>query len=561
MTDKWNAHLLDTWNKSARATARLRVSEPSGGLSRRSVLAGMGALGGAALLSACSSSSSPSAASSTSSSAKPRRGGTLRLAATGNAVQYSNEQMAGQGPNHSWNGGEILVAHWALVFEHLAWRDTNGNIIPGIASEWSSNSSSTVWKIRIRDGVKFHDGSPLTAHDVGATLSYCLDEKNGAATFALLSTFMEPSGVSVIDKSTLQLTMSKPYALLEQSLSTYTSPFLVPAGAAGSSKAIGTGPFKQTSFSPGQSAVLSRNDDYWGGPPLLDAVELFLIVDPASRVSALQAGQIDALSQMDLTQVASLKKDPRFKILQHPGASSSAQSMRVDQAPFTDNNVRLAFKYMLDRKQLVDVALAGYGRVGNDIPNSFDRYAATTAQIPQRPYDPDMATSLLKKAGYSNNLAVTLNTTDADQGMLESSELMVQMAKQVGVTITLNQVPSANYFVTEWLTNTFGVDFFGARSLNDWISNSLYSASPQNTTHFNDPSFTALWEKAQGESNEQNRAEMFVELQKTLYDEGGLLMWGFIDNVDAYSSNLAGIEGGLYRDYNFYNFNKAYFSS
>ena len=172
-----------------------------------------------------------------------------------------------------------------------------------------------------------------------------------------------------------------------------------------------------------------------------------------------------------------------------------------------------------------------------------------------------MAASLLKKAGFSNSLAVTLNTTDADQGMLESSELMVQMAKKVGVTITLNQVPSANYFVTEWLTNTFGVAFFGARSLNDWISNSLYSASPQNTTHFNDPSFTALWEKAQGETNEQNRAEMFVELQKTLYDEGGLLYWGFIDNVDAYSSNLAGIEGGLYRDYNFYNFNKAYFSS
>ena len=298
-------------------------------------------------------------------------------------MQYSNEQMAGQGPNHSWNGGEILVAHWALVFEHLAWRDTKGNIIPGIASEWSSNSSSTVWKIRIRDGVKFHDGSPLTAHDVGATLSYCLDQKNGAATFALLSTFMEPSGVKVIDKSTLQLTMSKPYALLEQSLSTYTSPFLVPAGAACPRPSARGRSSRQVSAR--SKPVPVRNDDYWGGPPLLDAVELFLIVDPASRVSALQAGQIDALSQMDLTQVASLKKDPRFTILQHPGASSSAQSMRVDQAPFTDNNVRLAFKYMLDRKQLVDVALACLRPGRERIPNSFDQYAASTSQIPQRP--------------------------------------------------------------------------------------------------------------------------------------------------------------------------------
>ena len=322
---------------------------------------------------------------------------------------------------------------------------------------------------------------------------------------------------------------------------------------------IGTGPFRVVSYSRGRSTLLERNPYYWQAPPHLEEIELVQISDITARVNALVSGQVDAISQVDPSQIATLKTNPNIKLLVHAGATWTAQTMMVDRPPFNDKNVRQALRYMVNRPQIMADAVNNAATIGNDLQNHFDPYAATLAEIPQRPYDPDHAKFLLKKAGLSK-LNLTLSTAPASTGMVQSSTVIAQQAQAVGVDISLKDVAQDEFWVTQWLKAPFTCTFWGARTLNDFIGLTMWKGATQNETHWNDPSFTATWRKAQATVNPTARRELFIELQKTLWNEGGYLIWGFLQNVDAYSPNVKGLQGGVARDFNFYNFNTAYFA-
>ena len=220
----------------------------------------------------------------------------------------------------------------------------------------------------------------------------------------------------------------------------------MPAGSTANElnrRPIGTGPFRFDSWTPGERSLFKKNSDYWDGAPYVDELEIVAISDPIARAEALLGGQVDVTDFLDLAQARGLASNSAIRILRSPSDSCVPIYMRLDQKPFSDPRVRLAFKLLIDRSKMVDTALLGFGRVGNDLFGPS--HASYNRNLPQRKYDPDRARSLLKAAGQEG-MKVELPTSSAIPGMLESATLFAQQAQEVGVTVALRKVPADSYF-------------------------------------------------------------------------------------------------------------------
>jgi peptide/nickel transport system substrate-binding protein len=486
--------------------------------------------------------------------AKIKRGGSLTVAVIGDPAADALN------PIKVSNGGEYIVARRAMLFEGLTAVDPKGRITNVLAQEFSHNKNASVWKIRIRDGVQWHDGSPFTADDVVYTLKYIIDPKNTAYSQASLSSVVTAQNIRALDPTTVELTLNSPLAILTEVFTDF-SILMVKNGATDAELAAtpnGTGPFKFVSWVPGQNTQMVRNPHYWKpGLPYLDGLELVQISDDTARFNALQTGQVGAISGLNTSFISSVKKNTNLRLLEHPGAAFAPLTMNVTAAPFTDVRVRQAFKYMTDREQMVRVALGGAGVVANDIQNALDPDRASYKEIPLRPHDPEKAKSLLKAAGHSN-LTVTLTTGTVGTGSLPTSVLFAQQAKQAGVTVKLNTVPGNTYYSTVYLKTAFGTSFWGSRFLDQYISASYVKGGSDPETHYNSQSFFKLWQQYRAQVDAKKRANLALELQRIMWKDGGYIIPAFQSYVDAYSAKYGGMQSSVWRDFSMYNFSTAH---
>lgn len=252
----------------------------------------------------------------------------------------------------------------------------------------------------------------------------------------------------------------------------------------------------------------------------------------------MSAGQVDAIVSVDPKLVSTVQANPTLRILQHDSGLWPSQFMEVDRAPFTDNRVRLAFKYMVDRKAIIDRVLLGYGLLGNDIPCPFDPDYAR--EIPQRPYDPEKATFLLKQAGRQG-LTVTLYTSDVYAGILDSSVVMAEQAKKVGVTINLNKVPADQYWSSTYLKVPFEITYWGQKPLSSQFAQGFESTATFNEAHWNRSDFDKLVRQARRTLDPMKRHELWVEAQRLVWQDSGYIIWGFYPLIDGYAAKVHGL--------------------
>jgi len=194
---------------------------------------------------------------------------------------------------------------------------------------------------------------------------------------------------------------------------------------------VGTGPFKLTSFSPGQQIVYAANKNYWGGAPHVDTLDRRRVRRPGRSCQRAPGGTVDAISQLPSAQAAAVTGGGQKVLDAHTGAWQPF-TMRIDQKPFNDLRVRQAFRLIIDRKQMIEQAFAGYGMEGNDVYAPFDP-GTVLAALPQRAQDLAQAKSLLKAAGYDNNLTVVLTTSDAvGSAAVAAAQVFAEQAKGAG---------------------------------------------------------------------------------------------------------------------------------
>ena len=275
----------------------------------------------------------------------------------------------------------------------------------------------------------------------------------------------------------------------------------------------------------------------------------------AAQVNALRGGQIDAMTDVPAAQITVVTGQSGLAILEGQGADWRPLCMAIDMPPFDNNDVRQAFRLIVDRNAMLQQVFSGHGRVANDLYSPFD--PAYDSSLPQRHQDIAQAKSLLKKAG-KENLTVDLHTTDGAAGMVDSANIFANQAKAAGVTVNVHNDP--NYYGDAYLKLAFSVDFWGTRNYLPQVANGSIPTAPYNECHWppKDSNYISLYQQALAETDAGKRADIIHQMQKLEYEQGGYIIPMFNNLVDAYSTKVAGFNQGSKATLNLDSFGHGY---
>jgi len=399
------------------------------------------------------------------------------------------------------------------------------------------NGSLSEWVIKLRPGITWHNGKDFTAADVIWTMRRIIT--NGFSGTLFLGP-VNLKGIKQLDNLTVLVPMTQPFAsFVDQLAGSWYYLYIVPDGWNGG-KPNGTGPFTYKSFTAGQRSVFLRNKNYWQhGLPYLDAVTFIDFSDNAAVQDALTTGAIQAAGQLDPPQIPALANTHGVVAVASRTGQFKPFTMRIDRPPFNDVNVRQAMRLLVDRQQLIDSALDGYGVVASDV---FSPYDPDFDSSLHRQQDIPQAKALLKKAGFDGNLKVTLTTSPLETGMVAMATVLAEQAAAAGVTINLQNVDPGTFFATgKYLNWTFSQDYYSYTPYLNQVSQSfLGSASPFNETHLNNQHYTNLYNMANAEPDAAKRKEILYEMQNFDFTQGVYIIPTFMDSLDAYSDKLKG---------------------
>ena len=365
-----------------------------------------------------------------------------------------------------------------------------------LAEEIVPNGSTSNWVIRLKPGVTFHNGKPFGADDVIYTLQTILNPKKPLGG-ALVLTPVDVKGLKKVDNLTVEVPMTSPVRELPRAAGgLWYFLYIAPDGWTQKDKPNGTGPFMYKSFTPGQQSVFVRNKNYWKpGPPLPGLGDDPGLPGPHRRPERPreQGHRLHRAADRDPDE------DPaeHAGIMAVPSQTGAIEpfTMRVDKPPFNDVNVRQAFRYLINRPEFIAKTLDGFGWVAQTSRRPTTR--TTTARC-SRDQDIALARSLLKKAGYDNNLTVTLYTSLAvNSSALSMATLFKQQASAAGVTVNLNQVSPRSFFGPNYYTKVpFSQIYYNYSPYLSQVAQTFLPTSPFQETHFNNPKYTKLYSEA-----------------------------------------------------------------
>jgi peptide/nickel transport system substrate-binding protein len=499
---------------------------------------------GVAVLGASAALGAPGVALGQSTRVSAKRGGTLHIGHSAGSAQDTLD------PHINLTTLDDFRNH--QLYENLATFDAHFQHQLLLAEEMTLEKSDQVL-VRLRKGVTFHDGTPLTVDDVIYTYKRIQNTKRAVGRPGIQLIDLKTS--KKLDPLTIRFKLSAPNVSILDELASIKDG-IVPVGF-DPKKPNGTGPFKYQSFTPGQQSVFVRNEHYWqSGLPYLDSLVISDLADDTARLNALLGGQVDVIDGVPAAQISQLKSHSDLATVISHGGVWPTFYMRVDKPPFNDVRARQAMRLLVNRPQLIDQAISGYGRLGNDIPAIQD--PLTTTRLPQRHQDLDQAKSLLKAAGMSD-LKVTLVTGPAVPGMIQMSEVLAQQAKSAGVTINLQQVDTGTLFGNNFLKWNFSVDWWSTRNYLPTVALDMLPTSPYNESHWPDPEdkkYVALYNEAKRTVPLPKRKELIYEMQKMEWERGGNIIFGFVDFIDGHKKNVLGFKPNSFNPLNGYDLTK-----
>ena len=407
-----------------------------------------------------------------------------------------------------------------------------------LAESWEASADVATWTFKLRKGVTYHNGREVTAEDVVASINHHRGEDSKSAAKPIVAPITD---IRADDKHTVVFSLEAGNADFPFILTDYHLPIMPSEGGKPDWKAgIGGGAYKIKSFEPGVRVDLEKYGDYWdSGRGHFDAIQMITIVDPAARTNAIITGEVDAIDRVDLKTAHLLKRRPGLKVHSIAGTQHYTFPMHTNVAPFSDNNVRLALKHAINREEMVEKVLQGFGVVGNDHPiGPGQRYFAK--DLEQRTYDPDKAKYYLKQAGM-DSLTVELSVADAAfAGAVDAGVLYSESAKAAGINLGIVREPNDGYWSNVWLKKPFTACYWGGRVIEDQMFSTAYAAGvPWNDAFWKHEHFNELLTVARAELDDAKRREMYAEMQQIVRDEGGTIVPMFASYVFATSDKLA----------------------
>jgi peptide/nickel transport system substrate-binding protein len=406
------------------------VNAQSGLTRRRLIASGAGALGAVALGPLWEAS--PAFAAS-----GPKKGGTLRYAAGDTQSKDSLD------PARALTS--VGTMGLAMIYDNLLDVDVGWKLSPMLASEWSQSKNAKRYTFKIRKGVTFHDGSPLTARDVAFQFKRVLSKSVGSAGLSILGPVLKPSGISVPDPHTIVFDLLTPDAFFGVRTAHYT--LRIPrAGTTNWLKGSpGTGPFKNVSFKPGSGFQFVRNANYWQhGLPYLDGITGVGIPDQATKVASLLSGQTDVCDSVPASSYQQISSSAGALLYDLHSPSPFTFDVDGSIKPYSDVRVQHAMKMALDRKQLLDIVVGGHGVVSADsmIPPGDPYYPA---DLKPYPHDPTQAKALLAQAGYPQGFTEDVWSTSAYPYLDQAAQIGKANLAEIGITLNVQSVSNDQY--------------------------------------------------------------------------------------------------------------------
>jgi len=496
----------------------------SGRMSRRQFVKGAVALGLTATL-------ANTLSVSVAQAAMPKQGGRMTLAMGHGST---NDNLDPALIENGWQ--------WTAMFgicNTLIELSAKGDLVPSLAESWESSADLKTWRLKIRQGVEFHDGRKFTAKDVVGNLRYHTGENSKSVVKAILSSITD---IAIENGDTVVITLSSGNADFAFSLNS-ANLAIMPSTEDGDldwKSLVGTGGYRLTNFNPGVSALFERNEKYWKKDRAhADVVELLSIKDPVARTTAIMTGAVDAIDKVDTKTAQLLSRNPEIVIEESSGPLHYVFAMQMTTPPFDNVHVRQALKLSVDREEFVRKILNGHGEAGNDHPiGKSYRYVAD--DIDKNSYDPEKAKWHLKQAGMES-LSVDLHTSDAAfAGAIDAASLFQNNARASGIEVNIIREPSDGYWSNVWGKKPFVVSYWGGYPTEDVMFTTGYTTGASwNETKFSDAEFEKILATARAESDEDKRRSMYREMQIILRDRGGVIVPAFANDLVARTGKIA----------------------
>lgn len=377
--------------------------------------------------------SAGSGPSSSGPAAQPKPGGKV--------IFGTEAEIDGFDPTKNrWDATGLQYA--GTVFDPLAAFDANGEVKPYLAEKLDHNADYTVWTVKVRSGVKFHDGTPLTSDAVKLTLDG--DIKSPLTGPGLASI----ASVDKVDDLTVDVKMKQPWVPFPVYLTGQTGVVVAPsmlANPEGSRHPVGTGPFVFKEWIPGNHFIATKNPNYWRpGLPLLDEIEYRPIVESESRVSSLKAGTIDAMHTSDAQAISDLRDDKNLIKVEQTTGETEEGFLMINTAvpPLDDVRVRKALAYATDKKKLNDVINFGIFKLADGPFGEGSKFNGPTGYPA---YDPAKAKELVQQyEREKGKITFKLGTTNAGRS-LQLVQLIQDQWKQVGIEVQIDQVEQSQF--------------------------------------------------------------------------------------------------------------------
>jgi peptide/nickel transport system substrate-binding protein len=502
------------------------------------------------LLAACGGGTSETASPAASGSAAPEpvMGGSLTGIIPPSITDMDPVTIYDQ-------GGIVLIQQ---VCEYLIALDNTNGLKPSLAESWSGNADASVWTFKLRQGVKFNDGSPMEAADVVASLERVVDPKSGSGALAALQGILSPGGTKAVDTYTVECTLDKPFADFPYLVcqSSYNT-VILPRNYAGDfvKNPVGTGPFMLKSYNAKQKAVMVKNPTYWGKDaqgrqlPYLDQVTWTMVQDEAAANLQLQSGAVDFQPQTVFQGSQALFSDPNLRVDIYPGSGIREVAFNMQQDPWktAPKELRQAVAYCLDRKAINEALYAGRSNLGYDTfwePTVFPG-SPTPAE---RAQDYDKAKQLLTTAGFEGGTTIELTVAKYLENP-QLAQLIQQQCKPAGITVNINQISYDAFYAgtektTPWLNAPMVIVEWGSRPTPGVYAQAmLMPGVPWSSSHWDNQDFASTFDSYMSTTDEAKRTEYATKLSQIQQDDTPILVPFYITQLRTQKKNVYGIQG------------------
>ncbi len=399
------------------------------------------------------------------------------------------------------------------VFEGLVKPDTDGNLIPAVASDFTIAGNADTFTFTLREGVKFHDGSVVTVGDIVYSISRIAGLETGEP---LVAAFAAVESVEATDDKTVVIKTAEPFV----EFVSFLTAAIIPEGSDPAEGLIGTGPFKFISRTPQESIVLERFDDYWGDKAKVEKVTLKIIENADTLVMSLRSGAIDLCAHLTAAQAGELGSD--FTILE--GGMNLVQALYLNNAyePLSDVRVRQALCYAVDRQSILDFVSDGKGSIlGSSMYPSFGKYYEDLTGM--YPYDPAKAMELLAEAGYADGFDLKITAPGNYTVHVDTAQIIAEQLKAVGINATIDVVEWETWLAEVYAGRNYQATVVGFDTSAAMTAQSLLarfvSTSSKNVCNFASVEYDRVYAEALAATDDAAQVALYKQAQTILAEE------------------------------------------